>query len=107
MSFPSPGDFPNPVIESRSPELKADSLLTEPPGKSVVVSVAYLKETWEEVVSSFGKIYLRLDKPYLAMRDRDRKRNMLIRASCSKVSIHPLLWSLCQSHTKGETGTCN
>ena len=67
-------DFPNPVIESRSPELKADSLLTEPPGKSIVVSVAYSKETWEEVVSSFGKIYLRLDKPYLAMRDRERQK---------------------------------
>ena len=30
---PSPGDFPNPGIEARSPELQADSLLSEPPGK--------------------------------------------------------------------------
>ena len=31
--FPSPGDFPNPGIESRSPALQADSLPAEPQGK--------------------------------------------------------------------------
>ena len=31
--FPSPGDLPDPGIENRSPELQADSLLSEPPGK--------------------------------------------------------------------------
>ena len=34
--FPSPGDFPDPVIEPMSPAspaLLADSLLSEPPGK--------------------------------------------------------------------------
>ena len=30
---PSPGDLPNPGIESRSPALQADSLPAEPPGK--------------------------------------------------------------------------
>ena len=29
MPFPSPGDLPNPGIESRSPALQADSLPTE------------------------------------------------------------------------------
>ena len=33
LSFPSPGDLPNPRIKSRSPELQADSLLSESPGK--------------------------------------------------------------------------
>ena len=32
LSFPSPGDLPNPGIEPRSPTLQADSLLSEPPG---------------------------------------------------------------------------
>ena len=32
--FPSPGDLPNPGIESRSPTLQADSLPDEPPGKT-------------------------------------------------------------------------
>jgi len=31
--FPSPGDLPNPGIESRSPALQVDSLPAEPQGK--------------------------------------------------------------------------
>ena len=34
LPFPSPWDLPNPGIEPRSPALQADSLLSEPPGKS-------------------------------------------------------------------------
>ena len=33
LPFPSPGDFPDPGIEPGSPELQADSLPSEPPGK--------------------------------------------------------------------------
>ena len=33
LPFPSPGDLPNPGMESGSPELWADSLPSEPPGK--------------------------------------------------------------------------
>ena len=33
VSFPSPGDLLNPVIEPRSPTLQADSLLSESPEK--------------------------------------------------------------------------
>ena len=33
--FSSPGDLPDPGIEPGSPALKADSLLSEPPGKSI------------------------------------------------------------------------
>ena len=33
LSFPSPGDLPNPGIEPGSPALQADSLPAEPPGK--------------------------------------------------------------------------
>ena len=33
LPFPSPGDLPDPGIKPRSPALKADSLLSEPPGK--------------------------------------------------------------------------
>ena len=32
LPCPPPGDLPNPGIESRTPVLQADSLLTEPPG---------------------------------------------------------------------------
>ena len=33
VSFPPPGDLPDPGIQPGSPELQADSLLSEPPGK--------------------------------------------------------------------------
>ena len=33
LPFPSPGDFPNPGIEPRSPALQADALSSEPPRK--------------------------------------------------------------------------
>ena len=33
LSFPSPGDLPDPGIEPRPPALQADSFLSEPPGK--------------------------------------------------------------------------
>ena len=32
--FPSPGDLPDPAIESRSPALQENLLLSEPPGKT-------------------------------------------------------------------------
>ena len=34
LPFPSPRDFPDPGIEPESPALQADSLPSEPPGKS-------------------------------------------------------------------------
>ena len=33
LPFPSPGDLPNPGVKPGSPELQADTLLSEPPGK--------------------------------------------------------------------------
>ena len=33
VTFPSPGDLPNPRIKPRSPALQADPLQSEPPGK--------------------------------------------------------------------------
>ena len=32
LSFPSPGDLPNPGIEPSSPAVQEDALLSEPPG---------------------------------------------------------------------------
>ena len=39
LPFPSPRDLPNPGIKRRSPALQADSLLSEPPGKSIGITV--------------------------------------------------------------------
>ena len=37
LPFPSRGDFSNPGINSRSSTLRADSLLSEPPGKPIYI----------------------------------------------------------------------
>ena len=37
LPFPSPGDLPNPGIEPGSPALQTDALLSEPPGKHLIV----------------------------------------------------------------------
>ena len=47
VAIPSPGDFPNPGIEPRSPELQADSLLSVP---TVIESMDMsLSKLWEIV----------------------------------------------------------
>ena len=38
LPFPSPEDLPNPGIEPRSPTLQAESLPSEPPGKTLTLS---------------------------------------------------------------------
>ena len=37
LPFSSPGDLPDPGIESGSPALQADSLLSEPPGRPIIL----------------------------------------------------------------------
>ena len=45
LLFPSPGDLPNPGIEPGSPTLQADTLLSEPPGKPLLVKMTGLEFT--------------------------------------------------------------
>ena len=49
LPFPSPGDLPDPGIESRSPTLQADALTSEPPGKpsneeGVIISTLLMRK---------------------------------------------------------------
>ena len=41
ISFPSPGDHPNPGIEPRSPALQADSLPPEPQGTRILYHMSH------------------------------------------------------------------
>ena len=43
LPFPSPGNLPNPGIKPESPALQADSLPSEPPGKSLYTFDTLLK----------------------------------------------------------------
>ena len=42
LPFPSPGDLPDPGIETRSPALQVDSLPPEPPGKLIIANSSSL-----------------------------------------------------------------
>ena len=44
LPFPSPGDLPDPGIETGSPALRADALPSEPPGKSFVLTEVGLND---------------------------------------------------------------
>ena len=53
LPFPSPGDLPDPGIELRPPVLRADSLLSEPPGNPSDHSVyGQLSETFDTLAKS-------------------------------------------------------
>ena len=58
MPFPSPGDLPNPGIKSRSPELQADSLLSEPSEKPFGLMDVTLKHCF--IPSGRVIIYIRV-----------------------------------------------
>ena len=40
LPFPSPGDLPDPGVKPGCPALQADSLLSEPPGKPILIAAA-------------------------------------------------------------------
>ena len=44
LSFPSPGDLPNPGLEPGSPALESDGLTSEPPGKHGHNGLLFLKD---------------------------------------------------------------
>ena len=59
VPFPSPGDLPDPGIESGSPALEADALTSEPPGAQVysignhkpINRIKKQPSDWEEIVN--------------------------------------------------------
>ena len=83
LPFPSPGDFPDPGIESRSPALQADSLLSEPPGKTlledpVLLEVSILMNgtlVFEGTISNYSRNELTEERPvndsYLDLESRE------------------------------------
>ena len=65
LPFPSPGALPNPRIKPKSPELQADSLSTEPLGKSswwLSWWRIYLQSRRPQFNSWLGKIHWRRDE---------------------------------------------
>ena len=58
LQFPSPGDLPDPGIESRSLTLQADALTSEPPGKSTGLNICN-KNTCKSMKGESTEIYLK------------------------------------------------
>ena len=62
VAFPSPGDLPNPGIETGSPTLQADSLPAEPQGKpknTGVGSLFLLQQIFLTQESNLGLLHCR------------------------------------------------
>ena len=78
--FPSPGDLPNPGMESRSPTLQADSLPVEPPGKpknTEVGSLSLLQGIFPNQKLNRGPLHCRqilLPTELLGKPQRDREK---------------------------------
>ena len=58
LPFPSPGDLHNPGIETGSPALQADSLLSEPPGKPQISNIVHLFMCLLAICMSFSEKFL-------------------------------------------------
>ena len=54
LPFPSPGDFPDPGLEPKSPALQPDSLPSEPPGKPSYKGGGFISEPGSEI-NTLGK----------------------------------------------------
>ena len=65
LSFPSPGDLPDLGIQPRSPALKADSLPSVPPWRSIL---CHLSLTTQSIPQSFMRTY-NMTETVLATRD--------------------------------------
>ena len=62
VSFPSPGDLPNPGIKPRSPAMQVDSLPAEPQGKpknTTVGSLSLLQGIFPTQESNWGLLNCR------------------------------------------------
>ena len=84
LSFPPPGDLPDPGIESRSPALPADSLLSKPPAKPQLAhKTPHEDEGLKGMISS---CYYRLWR----MRDFGATyKYLVLRTPSCKVSLNP------------------
>ena len=61
LPFSSPGDLPNPGIESGSPALQTDALPSEPLGKPLCAYLTYMQSTsWETLGGKKHKLKSRL-----------------------------------------------
>ena len=86
VAMPSPGDLPNPGIETRYPTLQVDSLPSEPPGKpknTGVDSPSFLQGIFLNRELKQGLLHCRQILYQLAMREAQRAEQLLIKAEAA------------------------
>ena len=75
LPFPHPGDLPHPEIKPESPTLQADSLLSEPPGKSSIlewVAVSFFKRLFPTQGLKLGFLHCSQILYHLSLQGRPR-----------------------------------
>ena len=91
LSFPFPGDLPEPGIQLVSPTLQVDSLPTEPPGK--------LPQQWRGSANRQSRMY----QPLLAKRSKDGGTSLVVQ----RLRLHaPNAGDGAQSLVRGLEPTC-
>ena len=95
LSFPSPGDLPDPGIKPGSPALQADSVLSELPGKPSILSCKqeqfkknpYTSVSANQFVSfAFIILYICVHKCTHAYSEQNENK---LKTSCHRVEVFP------------------
>ena len=97
LPFPSPGDLPNPEIESGSPALQADSLLSEPPGKPPTYPASFL---YAHLLSNLNDTHL-VTGPRVSVLSHLRVFAHTALCGCSAFSLSTWETSLCSLVPRG------
>ena len=104
LPFPSPGDLPDPGIESGSPILQADSLLFEPPGKpNYVLSNGKKKSIILNILYKWA--CLKIYTAWVSVYNMELKRFILtILTEDSNKTSCPLTWEILKGewHVDGQ-----
>ena len=93
LPFPTPGDFPDPGIEPKSPALQADALPSEPPGKPPLWSdfnVYHSRDTLWLLVPIFPAL-LRWDFGKMQIKQLKLKPKLYI--SSEQVIFYPIIFN--------------
>ena len=94
LPFPSPGDLPNPGIEPGSPALEADTLTSEPPGKTNVTSLTHKKDEIP-FVKMWSVIHSREDLECITLSEILEKNKLCYHLHVeSKTNIYLVIWPI-------------
>ena len=92
LPFPSPGDLPNPGIKPGSPTLQADTLQSEPPGKT----------PWRRAWQPKNKIFIQSQNTFLQINYK-RKGYFTVKKLCNTMLHIFRFYTYIHTHTHTHT----